>query len=81
MTNDKYIMVQYTIGIGSTPSQNQLLSYLAQWLEHSLYNRGVASSSISIGILIVSTLLEPEVPMSGSNNVLLYDEKSITDEK
>ena len=30
---------------------NSLLSCVGQWLEHSVYNRGVASSSLTIGIL------------------------------
>ena len=43
-------MMQYTNWINSTPSQQQLLSCIAQWLEHSVCNRGVASSSPIIGI-------------------------------
>ena len=42
-------MMQHTNWINSTPSQQQRLSLLAQWLEHSVYNRGVASSSLTIG--------------------------------
>ena len=49
LSNDKYIMMQYTDSINSTPSQQQLLSLLAQWLKHSVYNWGVASSSLTIG--------------------------------
>ena len=33
---------------------SSILSSLAQWLEHSVYNRGVASSSLTTGILQVS---------------------------
>ena len=32
----------------------RLLSLLAQWLEHSVDNRGVASSSLTFGILTVN---------------------------
>ena len=31
--------------------RNSLSSSLVQWLEHSFYNRGVASSNLTIGIL------------------------------
>ena len=36
---------------GETRNRNprMLLSCVAQWLEHSVYNRGVASSSFTIG--------------------------------
>ena len=44
LRNDKYIMMQNTNWINSTPSQQQLLSCLAQWLEHLVYNRGVANT-------------------------------------
>ena len=54
LRNDKYIMMQYTNWINSTPSQQQLLSCIAQWLEHWVYNPGVASSSLTIGILTVN---------------------------
>ena len=33
---------------------NSLLSFIAQWLEHSVYNQGVASSNPVIGILAVN---------------------------
>ena len=49
LTNDKYIMMQYTNWINSTHSQQQLLSCIAQWLEHWVCNPGVASSSLTIG--------------------------------
>ena len=45
LRNDKITMMQYTNWINSTLSQQQLLSCIAQWLEHSVCNRGVASSS------------------------------------
>ena len=64
-----------------------LLSFLAQWLEHSvynrgvielynrgfieLYNRGVASSCLTTGILTEISLLVPGVPMSSRTTVLL----------
>ena len=44
------MMMQYTNCLNSTPSQQQLLGCLAQWLEHSVYNRGVASSRLIIGM-------------------------------
>ena len=34
--------------------QQLLLSLLAQWLEHTVYNRGFASLSLTIGILTVN---------------------------
>ena len=37
-----------------TPSQQQISSCLAQWLEHSVYNPEVASSTPIIGILTVN---------------------------
>ena len=43
--------MQYTNWINSAVSQQCLLSLLAQWLEHSVYNREVASSNLTIGIL------------------------------
>ena len=54
LRNDKYIMMQYTNWINSTPSQQQLLSCIAQWLEHWVCNPGVASSSLTFGILTVN---------------------------
>ena len=54
LRNDKYIVMQYSNWINSTLSQKQLMSCLAQWLKHSVYNRGVASSSPNIGILTVN---------------------------
>ena len=56
LRNDKIIMLQYTNWINSTPSQQKLLSCIAQWLEHSVCNRGVASSSPIIGILDMCAL-------------------------
>ena len=47
-------MMQYTNWINSTPSQQYLLSLLGQWLEHSVYNREVVSSSLTIGIFTVN---------------------------
>ena len=49
LRDDKHITMQYTKWINSAPSQEYLLSCLAQWLEHSVYNRGVARSSPIIG--------------------------------
>ena len=49
LSNDKCIMMQYTNWINSTLSQQQLLSFLAQWLEHTVYNRRVVSSSLTVG--------------------------------
>ena len=46
------MMMQYTNWINSTPSQQYLLSCIAQWLEHWVCNPGVASSGLTIGILI-----------------------------
>ena len=54
LRNDKYIMMQYTNWINSTPSQQQLLSCIAQWLEHWVYNPGVVSLSLTFGILTVN---------------------------
>ena len=54
LRNDKYIMMQYTNWINSTPSLQKLLSCIAQWLEHSVCNPGIASSSLTIGILTVN---------------------------
>ena len=50
---------------------NRLFSLLAQWLEHSVYNRGIASSSLTIGILTEISLLVPGVPASSRTIVLL----------
>ena len=47
-------MMQYTNWINSTPSQQQLLSCIAQWLEHWVCSPGVASSSLTFGILTVN---------------------------
>ena len=44
-------MMQYTNWINSIPSQQPLLSCIAQWLEHWVCNPGVASSSLTFGIL------------------------------
>ena len=49
-----YKMMQCTNWINSTPSQQQLLSCIAQWLEHWVCNPGVASSSLTFGILTVN---------------------------
>ena len=46
--------MQYTNWINSTPSQQYLLSYIAQWLVHWVCNSGVASSSLTFGILTVN---------------------------
>ena len=54
LRNDKYIMMQYTNWINSTPSQQWLFSCIAQWLEHWVCNPGVASSSLTFGILTVN---------------------------
>ena len=66
--NDKHTMMQYNNWINSTPSQQQLLSCLAQWLEHSVYNRGVASSSPVIGIL---TSCHRHPALEGMSNSIL----------
>ena len=54
LRNDNYIIMQYTNWINLTPSQQQLLSCIAQWLEHWVCNPGVASSGLTIGILTVN---------------------------
>ena len=54
LRNDKYIMMQYSNWINSTPFQQWLLSCIAQWLEHWVCNPGVASPSLTIGILTVN---------------------------
>ena len=41
-------MMQYTNWINTTPSQQKLLTLLAQWLEHLVYNLGVAGLSLTI---------------------------------
>ena len=48
----------------STPSQQWLLSLLAQWLEYSVYNRGVASSSLTISKLTDVTKLADIVTLA-----------------
>ena len=45
LRNGKYIIMQYTNWISSTPSQHWLLSCLPQWLDHLIFKRGVAGSS------------------------------------
>ena len=52
--NDKYIIMQCTNWINSTPSQQQLLSLLAQWEERPVDNRDVTTLTLTIGILTVS---------------------------
>ena len=80
MRYHEYIIVQYTIWIISTPSQPQLLSCLAQCLEHLVYNQGVASSSLSSAssqylLCWYQECLCPEKTM------YLSDKKPIIDEK
>ena len=40
--------------LNSTPSQQWILSCIAQWLEHWVCNPGVVSSSLTTGILTVN---------------------------
>ena len=44
-------MIQYTNWTNSASSQQWLLSCSTQWLDHSVYNRGIASLSPIIGII------------------------------
>ena len=46
------------------------VSLLALWLEHSICNRGVVGSSLSISILTGLLLLVSRIPVSSGNNVL-----------
>ena len=52
--NDKSLMMQFSNWINSTPTQEYLLSIIAQLLEHWVCNPGVASSNLTIGIVTVN---------------------------
>ena len=57
------------------------LSCIAQWLEHSVYNRGVASSSLTISILTVKFLYWYQEFFCPVEPLYFSDEKSTTVEK
>ena len=81
LRNDQSTMIQYTNWINSTPSQELLLSCIAQWLEHWVCNSGVANPSLSIGHPHCQFLYWCQEFLCPIEPLYLSEEKSITVEK